>query len=142
LSQSGVFDAFFEALAAMSPTAHLVQMFDSTIVRAHVSAAGAKGGQENQALGRSRGVGRSRKPMARSRRLNSRAVLSFGSSDDASPARSEGDAPNPFFVTAKDRDYHTRCGRPHSRDLITGGGDDTFTARNAALFGIKCRDST
>ena len=30
LSQSGVFDAFFEALAAMSPTAHLVQMFDST----------------------------------------------------------------------------------------------------------------
>ncbi|WP_370631410.1 hypothetical protein [Methylosinus sp. Sm6] len=30
-------------------------MFDSTIVRAHVSAAGAKGGQEGQALGRSRG---------------------------------------------------------------------------------------
>jgi transposase len=44
LSQSGVFEAFFEALAAMSETAHLVQMFDSTIVRAHVSAAGAKGG--------------------------------------------------------------------------------------------------
>jgi transposase len=44
LSQSGVFEAFFEALAAMSETAHLVQMFDSTVVRAHVSAAGAKGG--------------------------------------------------------------------------------------------------
>ena len=43
LSQSGVFDAFFEALAAMSDSAHLVQMFDSTVVRAHVSAAGAKG---------------------------------------------------------------------------------------------------
>src|SRR4029077_9985973 len=28
----------------MSETAHLVQMFDSTVVRAHVSAAGAKGG--------------------------------------------------------------------------------------------------
>jgi hypothetical protein len=27
----------------MSETAHLVQMFDSTVVRAHVSAAGAKG---------------------------------------------------------------------------------------------------
>jgi len=39
----------------MSPTAHLVQMFDSTIVRAHVSAAGSKGGKKNQALGRSRG---------------------------------------------------------------------------------------
>jgi transposase len=44
LSRSGTFEAFFDALAAMSETAHLVQMFDSTIVRAHVSAAGAKGG--------------------------------------------------------------------------------------------------
>src|SRR4051812_16944141 len=30
-------------------------MLDSTVVRAHVSAAGAKGGQDGQALGRSRG---------------------------------------------------------------------------------------
>ena len=44
LSRAGVFEAFFEALAALSRTAHLVQMFDSTVVRAHVSAAGAKGG--------------------------------------------------------------------------------------------------
>src|SRR5829696_5725042 len=43
LSQAGVFEAFFDALAATSRTAHLVQMLDSTIVRAHVSAAGAKG---------------------------------------------------------------------------------------------------
>src|SRR4051812_47625653 len=55
LSQAGVFAAFFDALAAMSQTAHLVQMFASTVVRAHVSAAGAKGGQDGQALGRSRG---------------------------------------------------------------------------------------
>jgi transposase len=45
LSQAGVFEAFFDALAGMSRTAHLVQMFDSTAVRAHVSAAGAKGGR-------------------------------------------------------------------------------------------------
>ena len=45
LSQSGVFEAFFDALAGLSGTAHLVQMFDSTVVRAHVSAAGAKGGR-------------------------------------------------------------------------------------------------
>ena len=45
LSRSGVFEAFFDALAALSSTAHLVQMFDSTVVRAHVSAAGAKGGK-------------------------------------------------------------------------------------------------
>ena len=45
LSDSGVFEAFFESLAALSPNAYLVQMFDSTVVRAHVSAAGAKGGK-------------------------------------------------------------------------------------------------
>jgi transposase len=46
LSKAGVFEAFFDALAVMSASAHLVQMFDSTIVRAHVSAAGAKGGKK------------------------------------------------------------------------------------------------
>ena len=45
LSRTGTFEAFFEALAATSRSAHLVQMFDSTIVRAHVSAGGAKGGK-------------------------------------------------------------------------------------------------
>jgi len=44
LSRSGVFEAFFQLLAEQSETAHLVQFFDSTTVRAHVSAAGAKGG--------------------------------------------------------------------------------------------------
>jgi transposase len=44
LSRTGVFEAFFQALAELSRTAHLVQMFDSTVIRAHVSAAGAKGG--------------------------------------------------------------------------------------------------
>ena len=34
LSRSGTFEAFFDALAALSETAHLVQMFDSTVVRA------------------------------------------------------------------------------------------------------------
>jgi len=33
LSQMGTFEAFSEALAGLSETAHLVQMFDSTIVR-------------------------------------------------------------------------------------------------------------
>jgi transposase len=45
LSKAGAFEAFFDALAGMSATAHLIQMFDSTVVRAHVSAAGAKGGK-------------------------------------------------------------------------------------------------
>ncbi len=51
LSQTGTFEAFFEALANLSETAHLVQMFDSTVVRAHVSAAGAKGGRTARPLG-------------------------------------------------------------------------------------------
>ena len=46
LSQAGVFEAFFDALAATSRTAHLVQVLDATIVRAHVSAAGAKEGSK------------------------------------------------------------------------------------------------
>jgi transposase len=44
LSRSGVFEAFFQLLAGCSQTAHLIQFFDSTTARAHVSAAGAKGG--------------------------------------------------------------------------------------------------
>jgi transposase len=51
LSQTGTFEAFFEALAGLSESAHLVQMFDSTVVRAHVSAAGAKGGKKPRHLG-------------------------------------------------------------------------------------------
>src|SRR5690606_14362664 len=39
LSKAGVFETFFDHLAALSFSAHLVQMFDSTVVRAHVSAA-------------------------------------------------------------------------------------------------------
>src|SRR4051794_31622602 len=42
LSQAGVFEAFFDALTAMSQTAHLVQMFDSTVVRAHVGRSAAR----------------------------------------------------------------------------------------------------
>ena len=55
LSSAGTFEVFFQLLAEQSPTAHLVQFFDSTAVRAHVSAAGAKGGSKIRHLGRSRG---------------------------------------------------------------------------------------
>ncbi len=48
LSKAGVFEGYFAHLADLSDTAHLVQMFDSTIVRAHVSAAGAKGGRKTR----------------------------------------------------------------------------------------------
>jgi len=51
LSKAGVFEAFFDTLASMSSSAHLIQMFDSTIVRAHVSAAGAKGGKRRRRSG-------------------------------------------------------------------------------------------
>src|SRR5258708_37179397 len=51
LSQIGVFEAMLAILADMSGTAHLVQMVDSTVVRAHVSAAGAKGGSKPRRSG-------------------------------------------------------------------------------------------
>ena len=51
LSQRGVFEAMLAILAGMSGTAHLVQMVDSTVVRAHVSAAGAKGGSKTRLSG-------------------------------------------------------------------------------------------
>jgi transposase len=60
LSRAGVFEAFFEALANLSRTAHLVQMFDSTIVRAHVSAAGAKGGSIDRRSAAREGASRPR----------------------------------------------------------------------------------
>lgn len=37
LSKAGVFETFFDHLASLSSSAHLVQMFDSTIVRARVA---------------------------------------------------------------------------------------------------------
>ncbi len=56
LSRGGVFEAFFQLLAERSETAHIVQMLDSTVVRAHVSAAGAKGGRTvSRSAGRAAG---------------------------------------------------------------------------------------
>ena len=67
LSQSGVFEAMFDALAATSRTAHLVQMFDSTTARAHVSAAGAKGGRMAR---RSAGLAAASRPRSISRPIS------------------------------------------------------------------------
>ena len=47
LSRSGTFEAFFDALAAMSETAHLVQMFDSTVVRVSMSRACSQRASQN-----------------------------------------------------------------------------------------------
>ena len=72
LSQSGTFEAFFDAPAAMSETAQLVQMFDSTVVRAHVSAAGAKGGKTiRRSAARAAALDKN-PPQGRSRRLAAR----------------------------------------------------------------------
>ncbi len=64
LSRSGVFEAFFQLLAETSQTAHLVQMFGSTVIRAHVSAAGAKGGSKTRRSG-GRGAGSRAKSTSR-----------------------------------------------------------------------------
>jgi transposase len=71
LSKAGVFEAFFDALAAMSSSAHLIQMFDSTVVRAHVSAAGAKGGRKRRRSGVRAAVSRRKSTPNRTRRATS-----------------------------------------------------------------------
>lgn len=56
LSRAGTFEAFFQALAGCSRSAGLIQMFDSTSVRAHVSAAGEKGDRKIRRLGAPRRI--------------------------------------------------------------------------------------
>ena len=46
LGKAGVFEDYFSILAGLDESAHLIAMFDSTVIRAHVSAAGAKGGRK------------------------------------------------------------------------------------------------
>ena len=65
LSQNGTWEAFFQALSACSRTSGLFQMFDSTSIRAHVSAAGAKGGRKIRRLD-AHAAGSARKSTSRS----------------------------------------------------------------------------
>ena len=53
--ESGVWDLMLQALADSGATLDLLQMIDSTVVRAHRCAAGEGTAGQNQALGRSRG---------------------------------------------------------------------------------------
>ncbi len=53
--ESGFWDLLLQALADSGSALDMLQMIDSTIVRAHRCAAGEKTGKQNQALGRSRG---------------------------------------------------------------------------------------
>ncbi len=46
LGKAGVFEDYLSILAGLDEGAHLIAMFDSTVIRAHVSAAGAKGGRK------------------------------------------------------------------------------------------------
>ena len=50
LGKAGVFEDYFSILAGLDEGDHLIQMFDSTVIRAHVSAAGAKGGKKARPL--------------------------------------------------------------------------------------------
>ena len=52
---SGLWDVMLEALADGGGEADLLQMIDSTSIRAHHCTAGGRGGTHRQGLGRSRG---------------------------------------------------------------------------------------
>jgi len=51
LGKSGVFEDYFSILAGLDEGDHLIQMFDSTVIRAHHQAAGAKGGLPDRVSG-------------------------------------------------------------------------------------------
>jgi transposase len=53
-AKRGIWEHVFETLAGRGRSMH-TQMIDSTHVKAHRSASGGQGGEENQAIGRSRG---------------------------------------------------------------------------------------
>ncbi len=50
LGKSGAFQDYFSLLAGLDEGDHIIQMFDSTVIRAHVSASGGKGGRKNRLL--------------------------------------------------------------------------------------------
>jgi transposase len=50
LGKANVFEDYFSILAGLDEGDHIIQMFDSTVIRAHVSAAGAKGGKKARRL--------------------------------------------------------------------------------------------
>src|SRR5215813_13061031 len=86
LSRSGVFEAFFQVLAECSETAHLIQFFDSTTARAHVSAAGAKGAAAGPRPLAWRLLDQN-PPQDRSRRPSSRLPLDPGRGQRQHPVR-------------------------------------------------------
>ena len=51
LGKAGVFEDYFSILTGLDEGAHLIAMFDSTVIRAHISAAGAKGGRTGKRSG-------------------------------------------------------------------------------------------
>jgi len=51
LGKPGVFEDYFAMLAGLVEEDHIIQMFDSSFIRAHVSAAGAKVGNKARCLG-------------------------------------------------------------------------------------------
>src|SRR3979409_2018848 len=86
LSRSGVFEAFFQALAECSETAHLVQFFDSTTARAHASAAPAQGGSSAK---RSAARAAASRPKSTSRPISTATL-----STSTSPVARAGTAPS------------------------------------------------
>ena len=51
LGKAGVFEDYSSILTGLDEGAHLIAMCDSTVIRAHVSAAGAKGGRTGKRSG-------------------------------------------------------------------------------------------
>ena len=101
LSRAGIFEAFFDALAALSESAHLVQMFDSTVARAHVSAAGAKGGaRRSGARPFAWRLLNQNPPQGRPRRLAARLPSDWGAKPATAATSNSCSTSDPIFCRA------------------------------------------
>ncbi|MFZ0693640.1 MAG: IS5 family transposase [Alphaproteobacteria bacterium] len=114
-SRRGIWKRIFDRLAAKSRDS--LYLIDSTIVKAHRAASGAKGGEKNQAIGISRG-GRSTKIHAivdgKGRPLN--FIVTGGQVHDSQVVEEVLDTPKPPLAVSADKAYDSEKVRQQIKD--------------------------
>src|SRR5262252_1085996 len=114
-SRRGVWKRIFDALAAKSRNS--LYLIDSTIVKAHRAASGAKGGEKNQAIGISRG-GRTTKIHAvvdgKGRPLN--FSVTGGQVHDSQVVEEVLNTPRSPLVVTADKAYDSQTARQQIKD--------------------------
>ena len=117
LSRPGAFKAFFQILAGCSETAHMVQFFDNTTLRAHVSAAGAKGGSSARHSAAPAAASRLKPTQDRSRRPPLDFHLTGGGASDSTQFTTSLDIGPDIrpLIAMTDKGYDSHANRAAAR---------------------------